>query len=166
MPNFGSDTVGTAWFNQVGGWVVGSYFTLPEDGTVISLSSYTLHSDGSDKFKLAVYDGSASALLIESEELTAGSAGWVTGILATPTFLAAGTYFLAIFLAEPSNYVRYHTSGGSSRLDTGNTYPTLPSPGGFTSPFDDILCIYATYNIIDSGLSEGSHQSVKVDMDW
>lgn len=167
MPNFGYETAGSTFQNQISGWVIGSKFTLIEDGTIISITGYINHDAGSDKFKMALY-GNDSSLITETEELTAPDAsGWVTGILSTPVLLSAGTYILAFFIAEAGNYMYYDAgSTGQTILDAGNTYPVFPGPGSFYSSFDAVFSIYATYNIIDSGLSVGSHQSVKVDMDW
>lgn len=105
---------GDYWSSSI--WV--SDYTLSTPGTIISFSAQFLSSGGS--VIAAVYNSSGGLIVASSQTTT--TAGW-TAIPVTSTYLAAGTYKLAI-QASGGNLLAENQPG---MVAYSNTFGTMPS---------------------------------------
>jgi hypothetical protein len=121
-------------------------FTMPEDGTISSVTMY--HEGGSGSMILAVYDGGSSPqnrLGVTAETTVNSTAGWQTINLISSTYVAGGTTIWLAWVYESIPGVRYET-GTPGRAQSADLWA-----GGMTDPFgsstqaDFIYSIYATY---------------------
>lgn len=144
---FGFDT---AFATPVSGvrWIqLATQVTLPEDGTVESITAYVY-----DTFdvRYAVYDdagGVPGNLVVETATAQPPASGpdWFT-LSVTPTALTAGTYWLALaFRHDAQRY--YQEAGGETRYKNNDavTNGYLSSWGVSDDSFTIKVSIYATY---------------------
>jgi agmatine deiminase len=121
-------------------------FTMPEDGTIASVTMY--HSGGSGDMILAVYDGEGSPqnrLGLTAETVVSGSTGWQTINLTTPVFVQGGTTIWLAWVYEDNPGIKYQ-SGSPGRVDAGVGWSGgMPDPFGSGSQSNYIYSIYATY---------------------
>jgi hypothetical protein len=131
-------------------------FTMPEDGTIRSVSMYHAAGNGLDHMILAVYDGEGSPqnrIGITDETLVDEVEDWQTIDLESPVFVQGGT---TIWLAwvyesieETTTVIRYQ-SGTPGRYQSSGTWssiPKMPDPFGSGAAADYIYSIYATYTV-------------------
>jgi len=126
--------------------------TLPEDGTVTSISAYVKGQNSAKKLCYALYtdsSGEPGALIVESaaEAIELTSYHWHP-ISITPTELSAGTYWLALAFEFKSMYVTQSAEGSGQTRHKG--YDAVAN--GFLASWgtSDVsntrrLSIYATY---------------------
>ncbi len=121
-------------------------FTMPEDGTIASVSMY--HTGGSGRMILAVYDGEGSPqnrLGVTAETFVSGSTGWQTINLTNLVSVQGGTTIWLAWVYEDNPGIRYQT-GSPGRVDAGVGWSGgMPDPFGSGSQSNYIYSIYATY---------------------
>jgi uncharacterized repeat protein (TIGR02543 family) len=121
-------------------------FTMPEDGTITSVSMY--HEAGSGSMLLGVYDGEGTPqnrLGVTSTTTVSSSAGWQTINLTGPAFVAGGTTVWLAWVYESIPGVRYET-GSPGRFQSDDLWAGgMPDPYGSGAQAAYLYSIYATY---------------------
>lgn len=137
--------------------IVATKYTLTESGFANKLSVYTVTSGNT---KVGIYTDNAGApntLVVANNAGTAVTGGQFNDISLTPTFLAAGTYWLA-FVDSVGN-MRGYVAGGTNQAayNLSQTYAS-GCPGTFPSPSyqNNNYVSYATYSNIVFGFNSGS----------
>jgi uncharacterized repeat protein (TIGR02543 family) len=122
-------------------------FTMPEDGTITSVTMY--HSGGSGDMILAVYDGEGTPqdrLAMTPTTVVSGSTGWQTINLTGSAFVSSGDTVWLAWVYESNPGIRYQ-SGSPGRYQSSQTWSGgMPDPFGSGSQTNYIYSIYATYN--------------------
>jgi hypothetical protein len=127
----------------------GMPFTMPEDGTIQSVTMY--HTGGSGSMRLGVYsgEGSSATLLSQSAETPiSGTTGWQEIALQTPLFVSGGQTVMLAWFYSNNPGIRYVT-GSPGRWQRSLTWSgdgSMPDPFGSSSQSNYIYSIYATYN--------------------
>jgi uncharacterized repeat protein (TIGR02543 family) len=121
-------------------------FTMPENGTIESVTMY--HTGGSGSMILGVYDGEGTPqnrLGVTATTAVSGSTDWQTINLTSPAYVAGGTTVWLAWVYETNPGIRYQT-GSPGRYQSGDTWSGgMPDPFGSGSQSDYIYSIYATY---------------------
>jgi PKD repeat protein len=121
-------------------------FTMPEDGTIESVSMY--HTGGSGSMILAVYNGASlpqNRLAVTATTTLSSSTGWQKINLTTPVFVAGGTKIWLAWVYQSNPGIRYQTGTPGRAQSTQTWSGGMPNPFG-TSTIDSYLySIYATY---------------------
>ena len=121
-------------------------FTMPENGTISSVSMY--HTGGSGSMILGVYDGEslpANRLGVTATTAVSGSTGWQTINLTSPAFVAGGSTVWLAWVYE-SNPGIYYETGSPGRAHSDDTWSGgMPDPFGSSTQADFLYSIYATY---------------------
>jgi PKD repeat protein len=121
-------------------------FTMPEDGTIRSVTMY--HEGGSGGLILGVYDGEGTPqnrLGVTPTTTIDGSAGWQTINLTSPAFAAGGTTVWLAWVYESIPGVRYQT-GSPGRFQSDDLWAGgMPDPFGTGTQSDYLYSIYASY---------------------
>jgi uncharacterized repeat protein (TIGR02543 family) len=122
-------------------------FTMPENGTISSVTMY--HTGGSGSMILGVYDGTTSApnnrLGVTASTTVSGSTGWQTINLTSPCYVAGGSTVWLAWVYQ-SNPGIWYGSGSPGRADAGVGWTGgMPDPFGSSSQANYLYCIYATY---------------------
>ncbi|MHC4912491.1 MAG: hypothetical protein ACYTE5_05745, partial [Planctomycetota bacterium] len=124
-------------------------FTMPENGTIQSVSMY--HGGYSGQVKdmfLGVYTGASSPgarVGITAQTAVSKSIGWQTIDLTTPVFVAGGTTIWLAWVYENNVDIHYE-SGTPGRADSGIGWAGgMPDPFGASTTSSNIYSIYATY---------------------
>ncbi|MGD2093234.1 MAG: C1 family peptidase [Candidatus Aminicenantes bacterium] len=122
-------------------------FTMPEDGTITSVTMY--HSGGSGSMILGVYDGTSTPqnrLAVTPTTAVSGSTGWQTINLTGSAFVSGGDTVWLAWVYESNPGIRYQT-GSPGRYQSSQTWSGgMPDPFGSGSQTNYIYSIYATYN--------------------
>ncbi len=148
MSVFGNETLGASKA-LVGGYILGSWFTCPTDGTADSITAYV---DGAsrDPFKCAIYRKDDNRLVGITEEITLEEplTGWLTFNFSEPKpTLALGTdYFLVCWgrFSTQLLYFDYTGKSGNQRISYG-AWPDPWSPTIAPDPYSKNYSIYCTY---------------------
>lgn len=123
-------------------------FTMPENGTITSISMY--HTGGSGDMILAVYDGTSTPqnrIAITPTTTVSGSTGWQTINLTTPVYVTSGTSIWLAWVYESNPGIRYQT-GSPGRYQSADQWSGgMPDPFGSGSQANYQYSIYATYNV-------------------
>jgi Zn-dependent metalloprotease len=121
-------------------------FTMPEDGTISSVTMY--HTGGSGSMILGVYDGEGTPqnrLGVTPTTAVSGSTGWQTINLTSPAVVAGNTTVWLAWVYESNPGIRYQT-GSPGRFQSGDTWSGgMPDPFGSGSQADYRYSIYASY---------------------
>ncbi|GAB3655567.1 hypothetical protein GCM10028791_26840 [Echinicola sediminis] len=121
-------------------------YTMPENGTIESISMYHLAGDGN--MLLAVYEGdSVPTNRIAITPLTAvnQSDGWQEVMLETPVSVGAGETVWLAWVYENATVI-YYESGSPGRFDSGKTWSSgMPQQFGNGSQGNAVYSIYASY---------------------
>jgi uncharacterized repeat protein (TIGR02543 family) len=121
-------------------------FTMPEDGTIESITMY--HSGGSGDMILAVYNGEGtpqSRIAITPTTAVGSTTGWQTINLTSPVVVQGGTTIWLAWVYESNPGIRYQT-GSPGRYQSSQTWSGgMPDPFGSGSQTGYIYSIYATY---------------------
>jgi uncharacterized repeat protein (TIGR02543 family) len=121
-------------------------FTMPENGTITSVSMY--HTGGSGSMILAVYNGTGtpqSRIAITPTTTVSGSTGWQTINLTTPVYVSSGSTVWLAWVYESNPGIRYQT-GSPGRYQSSQTWSGgMPATFGSGSQTTYIYSIYATY---------------------
>jgi uncharacterized repeat protein (TIGR02543 family) len=145
-------TTGTVGYETVfGSTSVSTYrrampFTMPENGTITSVTMY--HTGGSGSMILGVYDGEgtpANRLGVTAATAVSGSTGWQTINLTSPAAVTGGQTVWLAWVYESNPGIAYQT-GDPGRYQSTQTWPGMPDPFGSGSQSSYIYSIYATYN--------------------
>ena len=122
-------------------------FTMPEDGTITSITMY--HTGGSGSMILAVYDGESTPddrLAVTATTEMSSSTGWQTIDLTSSVFVSSGTTIWLAWVYEDNPGIRYQT-GSPGRYQSSQTWSGgMPDPFGSGSQSSYLYSIYATYN--------------------
>jgi len=131
------------------GYIDSTKFNLAVAGTVKQISLYIYSPTNA---RVAIYDddgsgGDPGTLLVESASEACSAGAWHT-FSVTPTYLAAGDYYLAFQHDAKAIVVRHAGVGtGTSKYRT-YTYGAFPNPFGTASSGTVKFSIYATYSPI------------------
>jgi uncharacterized repeat protein (TIGR02543 family) len=121
-------------------------YTMPENGTITSITMY--HTGGSGSMILGVYDGEGSPayrLGVTATTTVSSSTGWQTVNLQSPAFVSGGSTIWLAWVYESNPGIRYET-GSPGRVDAGVGWSGgMPDPYGSGSQSNYIYSIYATY---------------------
>jgi hypothetical protein len=133
--------------NSTSGYRRAMPFTMPEDGTITSVTMY--HSGGSGSMILGVYDGASTPqnrLAVTPTTAVSGSTGWQTINLTGSAFVSGGDTVWLAWVYESNPGIRYQT-GSPGRYQSSQTWSGgMPDPFGSGSQTNYIYSIYATYN--------------------
>jgi lysyl endopeptidase len=124
-------------------------FTMPEDGTIQSVTMY--HTGGSGSMILAVYDGASlpqNRLAVTATTALSGTTGWQTINLTSPVSVQGGTTIWLAWVYESSPGVRYQTGTPGRAQSTATWSGGMPDPFGSSTTTSYLYSIYATY-IVD-----------------
>lgn len=154
--SIGASNLGILSFNQMRCSTAG---VAPEDGTVDSISVYTLNLAANMKGVFVasstlniVANGIGNAVAVS----TGAGGGWNTSLMSTPPTMTNGTTYVNCFITDADTSANYRgdTVAGYMRLiDSTNSYATPQDP---TSPSTNTgtsgrLSIYATYTASAGG---------------
>jgi hypothetical protein len=120
-------------------------FTMPENGTIESVTMY--HTGGSGSMILAVYDGASTPqnrLAVTATTTVSGTTGWQTINLTSPVSVTGGSTIWLAWVYESNPGIRYQT-GSPGRYQSTQTWPGMPDPFGSGSQSSYLYSIYATY---------------------
>jgi PKD repeat protein len=121
-------------------------FTMPEDGTIVSVTMY--HTGGSGDMIFCVYDGSSSPqnrLAVTPTTSVSGSTGWQTINLTGSAYVSQGSTVWLAWVYQSNPGIRYQT-GSPGRYQSSQTWSGgMPDPFGSGSQTSYIYSIYATY---------------------
>jgi hypothetical protein len=121
-------------------------FTMPENGTISSVSMY--HDGGSGNMILAVYEGEGSPtnrIAVTATTAISGTTGWQTINLTSPVNVNGGTTVWLAWVYDTNPGIRY-TTGTPGRYDAGVGWSGgMPDPFGSGTQADYLYSIYATY---------------------
>jgi uncharacterized repeat protein (TIGR02543 family) len=122
-------------------------FTMPEDGTITSVTMY--HTGGSGSMILGVYDGASTPqnrLGVTASTAISGSTDWQTINLTGSAFVSSGSTVWLAWVYESNPGIRY-TTGSPGRYQSSQTWSGgMPDPFGSGSQASYLYSIYATYN--------------------
>jgi vibriolysin len=122
-------------------------FTMPENGTISSVSMY--HTGGSGDMILAVYEGEGAPtnqIAVTTSTAVSGTTGWQTINLASPVSVNGGTTVWLAWVYETNPGIQY-TTGTPGRVDAGAGWAGgMPDPFGSGTQADYLYSIYATYS--------------------
>ena len=159
--DFGHDSIYTTDTNNAGGNHVATQVTLPEDGTVTSITAY-VYCDSNDAtdVRYAIYDdngGEPGDLIVQTGQGDqAENWGWETLGIAD-TWLAAGDYWLAVSHDPQDQLIRYDVgSTGKVRIhgDAG-VDGFRPTWGPSVDSWDDrSVSIYASFTADAPGYTQ------------
>ena len=134
-------------------------FTMPESGTIMSISMY--HNGGSGNMVLAVYGGEASPvnrLGVTEETAVSPTPGWQTIDLIAPVSAQSGDNIWLAWVFENNPGIRYQ-SGSPGRGESEQDYSSgMPDPFGSSTQANYIYSIYATYTTMDNLLVNSSFE--------
>jgi PKD repeat protein len=146
-------TTGTVGYTSIfGSSSVSGYrrampFTMPENGTITSVTMY--HTGGSGDMILAVYDGSSTPqnrLAVTATTSISGSTGWQTINLTGGAYVSGGSTVWLAWVYSSNPGIRYQT-GSPGRYQSTQTWSGgMPDPFGSGSQANYLYSIYATYN--------------------
>jgi uncharacterized repeat protein (TIGR02543 family) len=121
-------------------------FTMPEDGTISSVTMY--HTGGSGSMILAVYDGEGTPqnrLGVSPSTAVSGSTGWQTISLTSNVFVSGGSTVWLAWVYQSNPGIRYQT-GSPGRYQSSSTWSGgMPDPFGSGSQSSYLYSIYANY---------------------
>jgi uncharacterized repeat protein (TIGR02543 family) len=121
-------------------------FTMPEDGTITSVTMY--HTGGSGSMILAVYDGEGTPqarLSVTPTTAVSGNTGWQTINLTSPVSVQGGTTVWLAWVYETNPGIRYQTGSPGRYQSTLQWSGGMPDPFGSGSQTTYIYSIYGTY---------------------
>ena len=123
-------------------------FTMPENGTITSVTMY--HTGGSGSMIMGVYDGSSTPqnrLAVTPTTAVSGSTGWQTINLTGSAYVPGGSTVWLAWVYESNPGIRYQT-GSPGRYQSSQSWSGgMPDPFGSGSQTNYVYSIYATYNI-------------------
>ena len=122
-------------------------FTMPENGTITSVTMY--HTGGSGSMILGVYDGEGTPqnrLGVTPTTAISGSTGWQTINLTGSAYVSGSSTVWLAWVYESNPGIAYQT-GSPGRYQSSQTWSGgMPDPFGSGSQTTYIYSIYATYN--------------------
>ncbi|TDF39189.1 PKD domain-containing protein [Alteromonadaceae bacterium M269] len=121
-------------------------YTMPEDGTITSISMH--HQAGSGDMLLAVYGGAGTPnnlLAVTPATPVSASTDWQTIDLVNSVEVSAGQTIWLAWVYESNPGISYQT-GSPGRVDAGTTWTSgMPQTFGSSSQANFIYSIYANY---------------------
>ena len=121
-------------------------YTMPENGTITSITMY--HNSGGGSMIMAVYNGEgspANRLAVTPTTPVSGSTGWQTVNLQSPVFVAGSTTIWLAWVYESNPGIAFET-GSPGRVDAGVGWSGgMPDPFGSSTQANYIYSIYAAY---------------------
>lgn len=146
MPNLGYETIGASP-RAINAVARGSVFSMPENGTLQSVTAYIEDGATGDTFVAVIYDATSlsSATLVETStsRTDISTAGWYTFTCAGTTSLVSGTsYFIGVGSNSAAGANVYYDVGTGYGIDPFD--PSSPStPTALDAAFNPRL--YSTY---------------------
>lgn len=141
MATFGKTVAGSTWA-VANNDLYASLRTAPEDGTVTSISIYTLESVGN--IKGIILDSDKNILAVGSG-VAAVADSWVTCVLSTPQPISGSVdYYLGCIWDNSGLHPSTSTSGGTGIADSSNDYASPTNPTDASANSWD-WSVYATY---------------------
>ena len=155
-PTFGYTSVGGGTLSRTNDSICYKA-TIPEAGTLDSVSAYIENLTGTNNYKGGVFLDSTDAKIAEGSVVGVGVAGWHVSNCASESLNASTTYQIAYWAGTTTNGHRiYRDVGGSSDNNfdgMGALNPTsdpYPDPYGVEGQTENKYSIYATYTISDN----------------
>jgi len=136
-------------------------FTMPENGTITSITMY--HTGGSGSMILAVYDGEGTPqnrLAVTAATAVSGSTGWQTINLTSSASVSGGSTVWLAWVYESNPGIRYQTGSPGRYQSTSTWSGGMPDPFGSGSQSSYLYSIYATYNIGIAEVAETAKMKV------
>jgi hypothetical protein len=128
-------------------------FTMPEDGTIESVTMYHIGSGCScNDMVLGVYDGEGAPqnrLAVTPSTAVSSSTGWQTINLTGPAYVSEGSMVWLAWVYECNPGIRYQTGSPGRYQSDDNTICSggMPDPFGSGSQASYIYSIYANYTV-------------------
>jgi uncharacterized repeat protein (TIGR02543 family) len=122
-------------------------FTMPETGTIESVSMY--HTGGSGSMILAVYEGEGTPtnlVGVTAATAVSGSTDWQTINLQTPVVVNGGATVWLAWVYQTNPGIRYETGSPGRYQSTATWSGGMPDPFGSGTQANYIYSIYATYS--------------------
>lgn len=124
------------------GQQVAGLFTMPTPGGLITSISAYAGSDGGTSGWVCIWNGAGTLLGSVAVTLNNGSAGWVTGTLATSVFVAGGSSLYIGWQSANGYYFTWYSTSGTTYTGYNSTNPGNLANGG-TGAY--LAGAYATY---------------------
>jgi fibro-slime domain-containing protein len=166
LNKFGQTTILPTQVTKVEKKQIATRVSLPEDGTLLSISAYVGNKD--KKVRYAVYRdqaGEPGALLAESfPDISAKTMGWLTLYL-PDTPLTAGSYWLALAFEDKDHAMRVAAAGGMARYKANDAAKNgfLSAWGSSDSATGEAISIFATYRTTTEPVA---YNGFKVTAQW
>jgi hypothetical protein len=148
-PIFGYDTIFIGARKSVHGVQVATQVTLPEDGTLKSITAYI--NGRNTLCRAAIYTdsgGEPGTLVVQSDPEAKGATDWYT-FTVPDTPLTAGTYWLAVSFSDRQQQYFYESSGGQVRHvahdAVNNGFLATWGASSESNPYK--VSIYGTYTV-------------------
>jgi len=150
-PTFGYETFGTTYSTSIENWIVGSAFTITEDGTANSISLGLKSSTSwTGNVKCAIYQGSDHTYVGETEEkqiTVTTTPTWFTFNFITQPNLSANTAYVLVGWGQSLTGTVY-LCGDGGETNQGHTqsitYNDFPATASFTH-YAIKYSVYCTY---------------------
>ncbi len=162
----GDTTVHPTLVTDVEQQQIATRLTMPEDGTLLSITAYV--GDNDKDVRYAIYadsGGEPGALLAETlTDVSAKTMGWLT-LLLPDTPLTAGYYWLALSMEDKDQAMAVAATGGTTRYRSGEAYKDdfLSSWGGSSRSTTEQISIYGTYTTTPAPVLK---RGFRVDSQW
>lgn len=145
MPNIGTETIG-ATPRQVNAFARGISVTMPENGTLSSITAYLSDSATGDTFGAAIYDSGGNRLQTSTTRTNISTAGWYEFTGFTQALTNGSSYFIMAGSGDSAaNANGYHDTGTGYGITISGTI-TWPATHDFPANQDTRqYSVYATY---------------------
>ncbi|MGQ9530342.1 MAG: hypothetical protein ACUVTC_02775 [Candidatus Bathycorpusculaceae bacterium] len=167
---FGNTATGT-FRRNIESYIVGSIFTLTENGEAQSITAYIEMTVSSKNMKCAIYRYSDLSLVAQTEEKApAVATTWVTFNFINKPILTANTEYLLVawsYWGAGSAYL-YYTPGTANQ----GCYRSQPYEANFPDPLPPVTyearsyCIYCTYKPVVEETVEAEFIGTSNTEDW
>jgi hypothetical protein len=146
---FGKTSIGSKSDSTGGGeYVVFCMYTMPEAGTITTITAYIQSFDGTPhNGKAAIYADNAGvpgAKLTESSEVSISSLGWYNFTVSYANTQGSRIFWLAITVQHGYRY-RYDAGSSNQEAYRPYAYPNFPDPSSPQGYHAFAMSIYATY---------------------
>jgi fibro-slime domain-containing protein len=163
----GTDTIQTTPKSNVGNKQIATRVTMPEIGTLLSITAYVGDQDEDVRYAIYADAGSDPGALI-AETLAAECSddmGWLTLHVPDTPLVAAGVYWLAVALEDSDQAIQVATTGGVTRYRSNNAVDNgfLSTWGTSSSSTTETISIYGIYT---TETAAPTHNGFKVTTEW
>lgn len=150
MPDIGNTSLTGASVRQINGVMRGSVFTMPEDGTIVSITAHIEDAATGDSFRAAIYDAdtlTAATLVDQSSVRTdiSTQGNYVFSGFAGASLTAGTVIFIGVGSNSAAGANVYHDTGTGYNL-TITDINSLPTPVDLDATVDlRLIATYLTY---------------------